>query len=64
MEDTWDIYLQEEQRFLEEVRNHRKYQQFYQWAAVDPSRIRANIDRLESEAETVADYKISDKPDR
>ncbi len=61
MEDTWDIYLQEEQRFLEEVRNHRKYQQFYQWAAVDPSRIRANINRLESEAETVADYKISDK---
>lgn len=61
MEDTWDIYLQEEQRFLEEVRNHRKYQQFYQWAAVDPGRIRANIDRLESEAETVADYKISDK---
>lgn len=61
MEDTWDIYLQEEQRFLDEVRNHRKYHQFYQWAAVDRNRIQENIKRLESEAETVADYKISDK---
>lgn len=61
MEDTWDIYLKEEQRFLGEVRNHSKYQQFYQWAAVDRNCIQANIKRLESEAETVADYRISDK---
>lgn len=61
MEDTWDIYLQEEQHFLDEVRNHRKYHQFYQWAAVDRNRICANIKRLESEEETIADYKISDK---
>lgn len=61
MEDTWDIYMQEEQRFLDEVRNHKKYRQFYQWAAVDRNRIQANVKRLESEEETVADYKISDK---
>lgn len=61
MEDTWEIYLQEEKHFLDEVRNHRKYHQFYQWAAVDRNRIQANIKRLESEEETIADYKISDK---
>ena len=61
MEDTWQIFWQEEQRFLNEVRNHQKYQQFYQWARVDRNRIQANVKRLESEEETIADYKISDK---
>lgn len=61
MENTWDIYMKEELRFLDEVRNHKKYQQFYQWAAVDRNRIQANIKRLESEEETIADYRISDK---
>ncbi len=61
MESTWDIYLEEESRFLNEVRNHKKYQMFYQWAAVDRNRIQANVKRLESEEETIADYRISDK---
>ncbi len=61
MEDTWDIYMKEELRFLDEVRNHKKYQMFYQWAAVDRNRIQTNVKRLESEEETIADYKISDK---
>ena len=61
MKDTWQLYWQEEQRFLDEVRNHRKYQQFYRWAAIDRKRIQANVKRLESEEETIADYKISDK---
>lgn len=61
MEATWDIYLQEEQHFLDEVRNHKKYRQFYQWAAVDRNRIQANVKRLESEEEKIADYRISDK---
>lgn len=61
MEDTWDIYMQEELRFLDEVRNHGKYRQFYRWAAVDRKRIQENIKRLCSEEEVVADYKISGK---
>ena len=61
MTDTWDVFLKEECRFLDEVRNHRKYQKFYQWAAVDRNRIQKNIKRLSSEEETIADYKISDK---
>lgn len=61
MEDTWDIYMQEELRFLDEVRNHGKYRQYYKWAAVDRNRIQENVKRLCSEEEIVADYKISDK---
>lgn len=61
MVDTWDVYLAEEQRFLDQVRNHRKYRQFYRWAAADRKRIDENIKRLESEEETVAGYEISDK---
>lgn len=64
MEDTWDIYMQEELRFLDEVRNHRKYRQFYKWASVDRNRIQENIKHLGSEEEIVADYKISDKMKR
>lgn len=61
LEEAWDIYRAEENRFLDEVRNHQLYRQFYRWAAVDRKRIEENIKRLESEEETVADYKISDK---
>lgn len=59
--DTWDYYLQEEQNFLNEVRNHEQYKQFYKWAAVDWKRIQENATRLESEEETVANFRISDK---
>lgn len=59
--DTWDYYLQEEHRFLYEVRNHEQYRQFYKWASIDWKRIQENAERLESEEETIAKYKISDK---
>lgn len=61
MEDTWQIYLEEEYRFLDEVRNRRRYQQFYQWTQVDPKRMKENGKRLESQEERVADYHISHK---
>ena len=61
MTDTWEIYLAEEQRFLDEVRSHARYRQFYQWAQIPPSKIWKNRERLRSEAEVVADYRISDK---
>ncbi len=59
--DTWAVYEAEERRFLDDVRNHEMYRQFYRWATVDRKRIDENIRRLESEEEMVADYKISDK---
>lgn len=61
MTDTWDVYLAEERRFLDEVRNHERYRQFYRWAGITPDLTEKNRKRLESQAETVADYHISDK---
>lgn len=61
MEDTWDIYQEEEKRFLDRVRNHKKYSQFYRWASVSRERIQENVKKLRSEEEVIADYKISDK---
>ena len=61
MEDTWEIYLQEENRFLDEVRNREQYSQFYRWTRVDRKRLADNAKRLASEEEIVAEYKISHK---
>lgn len=61
MADTWEIYQKEENRFLDEVRNHRRYSQFYKWARVDDKRISDNAGRLESEEEKIADYTVSDQ---
>lgn len=44
---------QEEQRFLDEVKNHRKYRQFYRWAAVDQNQIRENVKHLSTEEEVI-----------
>lgn len=61
MEDTWEIYLKEEDRFLDQVRNHRQYSQFYKWAQVDDKRILDNARRLESEEEKIANYTVSNQ---
>ncbi len=61
MADTWAIYQKEEDSFLNEVRNHKKYQQFYKWAAISREKVWNNGKRLQSEEEVIADYKISDK---
>lgn len=61
LEDTWDIYMTEEQCFLDEVRKRDTYSQFYQWTKIDRKRMLDNAKRLESEEETIAQYKISDK---
>uniref|UniRef100_UPI004057697D LicD family protein n=1 Tax=Acetatifactor sp. TaxID=1872090 RepID=UPI004057697D len=61
LQDVWDIYVKEENRFLEEVRNQKLYSQFYKWASVDYKRIQENALRLESEEEKIANYQVSDK---
>lgn len=61
MTNTWQYYFEEETRFLDEVRNHKQYEQFYKWAQPDYKRIADNAGRLESEEEIIANYKVSDK---
>lgn len=61
MQDTWKVFQGEEMRFLDRVRNHKKYQKFYEWTKIDWKRIDDNAGRLESEAEKIANYQISDK---
>lgn len=64
MTDTWDDYLEEEKRFLDEVRNHETYKQFYRWHQVDHARMLENAKRLESQGQTVEEYEITDKMKR
>ena len=61
LQNVWDVYVKEENLFLEEVRNQKLYTQFYKWASVDYKRILENALRLESEEEKIANYKVSDK---
>lgn len=64
MERLWNYFVKEEHRFLDEIRNHRKYGQFYLWAGIDKKAVYKNADKLQSEEERIAEYKISDKMKR
>ena len=46
MVDTWEIYLKEEERFLDEVRNREQYGQFYRWTQIDRGRMLENAGKL------------------
>ena len=46
MEDTWEIYLKEERRFLDEVRKRQQYRQFYRWTQTDRGRMLENVRKL------------------
>ncbi|MCI9436904.1 MAG: class I SAM-dependent methyltransferase [Lachnospiraceae bacterium] len=46
LEDTWEIYLKEETRFLDEVRNRERYKQFYERTQIDRRRIVENVSKL------------------
>ena len=48
LENLWDYFWIEEQRFLDEVRKHETYSQFYRWAQIDKKRIYGNADKLKS----------------
>lgn len=61
MTDTWDYYLAEEQEFINVVRNHDRYKQFYKWTEIDGKRIYENAKRLESMEERMANYLVSDQ---
>lgn len=59
--DLWDYFLKEERLFLDEVRKHQLYTQFYRWAQVDKQAVYANARKLQSEEEKIAEYRVSDK---
>lgn len=61
LENLWNYFVKEEQNFLDEVRRHDIYRQFYRWAQIDKKFIYQNADKLQSEEEKIADYRISDK---
>lgn len=61
MQDSWEHFHEEEQEFLNRIRNHRMYAQFYRWADVNEKNIDNNINKLRSEEEKIADYVVSDK---
>ena len=46
LEETWEIYIQEEERFILEVRNREQYRNFYEWTKLDQSWINENVRRL------------------
>jgi phosphorylcholine metabolism protein LicD len=64
LNDLWEYFLEEENRFLKEVRRHDVYKQFYKWSKIDWTRMLNNSKLLESEEEIVANYKVSDKMKR
>lgn len=56
MTELWDIFLQEEKRFLDEVRKHEAHKMFYQWAHCDSKRMQQNVDRLNHDSFPAAVY--------
>lgn len=46
MEELWDIFLLEEDKFIFKNRNHELYRNFYQWTQLEPQSILGNVDRL------------------
>lgn len=42
----WQVFEEEEVRFVEENRNYRELSSFYKWASVSPSKPDENIERL------------------
>lgn len=61
LEKLWDYFWKEEHRFLDEVRKHETYRQFYRWAQIDRKRIYQNVNKLQSEEEKIAEYRVTDK---
>lgn len=45
----WQIFEQEEARFVEENRNYEIMSSFYQWAGIGPKEIDANIEKLKAD---------------
>lgn len=61
MFDTWQIFMNEEAKFLSQIRNHELYKQFYKWARVDKKIIDNNLKALCGDFKEEEAYKISPK---
>lgn len=54
----WQIFRQEEDRFLSAVRRHEAHKAFYGWAYPDGTRMQRNVDRLNSAAPSVKVFQM------
>lgn len=59
MVQIWDLFQAEEDKFLEKVRNHKRYEQFYQWARLDPGQMQENAKKLGKTKQE--EFAVSDK---
>lgn len=46
VEELWQYFLAEEDRFIYKNRNHELYENFYNWTKLEPQSITDNVDRL------------------
>lgn len=61
MEELWDIFLLEEDKFIFKNRNHELYRNFYQWTQLEPQSILGNLERLmQKEAARAGSWEICD----
>lgn len=59
MNAAWEYFRKEEELFLEEVRNQKRYQQFYRWAGVDNRLLEENVKKLG--IQNAPEFVVSDK---
>lgn len=62
MNDVWEYFQKEEDLFLEEVRNQKRYQQFYRWARIDSRLLQENAKKLGKQNKP--EFVVSDKMKR
>lgn len=61
MNELWNIFVLEENKFLADVRNHDLYRQFYKWARIDKNHIYNNAKLLSGKSENIPEYKVTKK---
>ncbi len=59
--ELWSIFVEEENRFLQQIRNHKRYAQFYKWTKVNYEQMQANAMILCKEDGGMETYPISAK---
>lgn len=61
LDQVWDIYEEQDEKFLVQVRRLEENRTFYSWNRIDRERIYKKAELLNHKDEIIADYKVSDK---
>lgn len=64
LEDIWQVFEQEEARFVEDNRNYELLSSFYRWAGITAKEVDENIKRLKSETKEIAKKTSEEAPFR